>query len=483
MRVLIAASEANPYAKTGGLADVTGALLNEFRKKDYNVSLCLPLYRTIRESCRLFPTGKSFSLVMGTRTLSADVWTSGEEPTPRAYFIRCDALFDREELYGTPDGDYGDNAIRFAFFSRAVLEMCIALKLRPDVIHCNDWQTGLLPLYLKDTYREEKLLRKTAVLFTVHNLGYQGLFPAHELINTGLGWQYFTPSGIEFYGSISFMKAGLLYGDILNTVSVTHAQEILGEEHGFGLEGVLKIRQEDLYGILNGVDYAEWDPAADGLIPAGYTKENLSGKKACRKELLKRVGLRNHKSPLFGMVSRLSSQKGLDLIAASVDEIVSLGANLIFLGRGDEYYQALLADIAGRHKESVFIKVGFEEPLAHLIYAGCDFFLMPSKYEPCGLGQLIALRYGTVPVARRTGGLADTIEDFNHLAGRGTGFLFDDYTTSAFQDAVKRALCVFVNDRGLAKIRYNSMKADFSWELSARRYAELYRRAAAKAVR
>jgi len=480
MRILIAAAEATPYVKTGGLADVTGSLLKEFRKKGDNVSLVLPLYRAVKERCELYPTETSVRLKMGGPELTANIWTSEKSPSPGAYFIECDELYGRDELYGESNGDYPDNALRFAFFSRAVLETCVAMDIRPDVIHCNDWQTGLVPLYLKAMYRGEKSLKKTAVLFTIHNIGYQGLFPPSDLPFTGLGRQYFNPEGIEFYGKVSYMKAGLLYSDLLNTVSVTYAREILDEEHGFGLDGVLRKRKKDLLGVVNGVDYHEWDPAADTFIPAPYSREDMHGKRDCKVRLLEVTGLRNAKLPLFGIVSRFSSQKGLDLVAGSLDELVGLGANMAILGKGDEFYQRLLAEIAARHAGRVFLRVGFEESLAHLIYAGCDFFLMPSKYEPCGLGQLIALKYGTVPVARNTGGLADTIQDFDHLSSKGTGLLFNGYTPDALRDAMKRALCVFSNDKAREKMRSNGMKADFSWERSSRQYTELYRRAAGR---
>ena len=278
------------------------------------------------------------------------------------------------------------------------------------------------------------------------------------------------------------MKAGLLYADLLNTVSGTYAKEVLEKEYGFGLDGVLRMRKDRLSGVLNGIDYHEWDPAKDALIPATYSRDKIKGKAACKRMLLKKTGLAGEKTPLFGIVSRLSSQKGLDLVAASLQELVTLGVNIVVLGSGDASYQDLLTGLASRYRDRVSVTVGFEEPLAHLIYAGSDFFLMPSRYEPCGLGQLISLRYGTIPVARKTGGLADTVRDYDHLRAKGTGFLFYDYTPSALQDAVKRALCVFADEKKMAGMISAAMTEDFSWGKSAKKYLELYNLALIKSA-
>ncbi|MDA8433328.1 MAG: glycogen synthase GlgA [Nitrospiraceae bacterium] len=479
MRILIATSEAVPYVKTGGLGDVAGALVSEFRRLNVDASLILPLYRTIRDGAALHRCGIPLSIRMGGSSFDGELWASDESAAPRAYFVECARLFGRPELYGTSAGDYPDNALRFAFFSRAVLEACAGLDMRPDVIHCNDWQTGLLPLYLKDHYRDR--FRKTTTLFTIHNIGYQGIFPPSALSTAGIGKDYFHPEGIEFYGRVNFMKAGLLFSDLITTVSPTYAEEILRKEFGFGLEGVLGKRKDDLYGVMNGIDYQEWNPATDAEIAAGYGPGDAGGKKACRKALLKETGLGNPNAPLFGVVSRFSSQKGIDLISDAIDELVGLGLNLVVLGKGEAYYQNLLTGASRRNPGRVFARIGFEERLARRIYAGCDFFLMPSSYEPCGLGQLIALKYGTVPVARNTGGLADSIRDYDHLRGRGTGFLFDDFTPSAMKDAIKRALCLFGREKERETVVRDGMREDFSWEKPAGAYLALYEKALGKA--
>ncbi len=475
MRILVAAPEAVPYVKTGGLGDVTGALVKEFRRRNVHASLVLPLYKTIKDDLSPVPTGKTFRLPAGDGFLEAAVWVSEKSAVPHAYFIECDELYGRPELYGLPGSDYPDNALRFAFFSRAVLEACLVMDVRPDVIHCNDWQTGMLPLYLKGLYR--KRFARTATLYTIHNLGYQGIFAEQDMKYAGVGKDYFTPEGIEFYGRINFMKAGLNYSDLITTVSETYSREILEKESGFGLEGVLGRRKEDLFGVINGIDYDIWDPAKDEMIPRKYFPDDLAGKADCRRALLRETGIRNAKRPLFGVVSRFSGQKGIDLILESANDLVRLGVNVAVLGRGDEHYQDLLADMAARHRGRIFVRAGFEERLARLIYSGCDFFLMPSRYEPCGLGQLIALRYGAVPVVRKTGGLADTVRDYDHLSSRGTGFVFEDYNRAAMKDAVKRAVCVFADKRKLSGLAKDAMLEDFSWTGPAERYLGLYEKA------
>lgn len=482
MKVLIASSEAAPFVKTGGLADVTGSLLKEFRKSGRDASMIIPLYDEVRKKSNLSSTGVTIKVPLGGRVLDGEVFASGKSADPEAFFIACDELYGRPELYGTAEGDYPDNARRFIFFSRGVLETCIVMNLRPDVIHCNDWQTGMIPLYLKTIYKGHSPLERTATLYTIHNMGYAGLFSAADMKFTGLGMEYFTPERLEYYGKLNFMKAGILYADIINSVSMTYAQEILQKESGFGLDGVLRTRKKDLYGVLNGIDYTEWDPSRDGHLPHPYTPGTLPGKQECKKELMRKTGLKNVRRPLLGIVSRLASQKGPELIIESLEEFFRLGVNLAILGKGEDSYQKILSRAAEKNSGRMFVNIGFEESLAHLIYAGSDFFLMPSKYEPCGLGQLIAMKYGSIPVARRTGGLADTVKDYNHVEAEGTGFLFTDYSAAALQDAVKRALCVYTDKKKMRKLIADAMKSDFSWGASAGRYLELYDVAMAKVI-
>ncbi|MGC2063925.1 MAG: glycogen synthase GlgA [Thermodesulfovibrionales bacterium] len=477
MRIIIASPEAVPYVKTGGLADVAGALLNEFRGRGEQVSLVLPLYTGIREHFALHNTGRSFTLKMGDVSLAGAVWASDKSSVPAAYFIECEELFGRPELYGTAHGDYHDNALRFAFFSRAVFETCLIFNIRPDIIHCNDWQTGLIPLYLKDFYRERPHFRKTATVMTIHNLGYQGLFTKLDLRYTGLGWEYFTVGKLEFHDMLNYLKAGLVYADLINTVSQTYAREILTAENGFGLDGLLRSRKAVLYGITNGIDYAEFDPSRDRLIPACYSKDSLDNKTECRRVLREQAGLENKERPVIGVVGRFAAQKGLDLIAGAIEALVLMGVDLVILGKGEEYYHELLAGFAGQYPGRVSVTTGFREDYARLIYAGSDFFLMPSRYEPCGLGQLIALRYGSIPIARRTGGLADTITDYDSRTWHGTGFLFEDYSVDALLAAVRRALSVYRSPERFKCVLQDAMAGNFSWERAAGRYLMLYRKA------
>jgi len=481
MRILVASSEAVPFAKTGGLADVAGSLLKEFRRKRLKASLVMPLYGSVRSRFRLNDTGIKISVPMGNFLFEGEIFTYGRGKCPEAIFIACDQFFGRPELYGTASSEYSDNAIRFIFFSRAVLEACMALDISPDVVHCNDWQTGMIPLYLKTLYAGQRQFSRTSTLFTIHNLGYQGNYDAFNMTYTGLGWDFFVPARLEFYGRMSLLKAGLLYADTLNTVSITYAHEILTAEHGFSMDGVLSTRMDDLYGITNGIDYHEWDPANDPYLPAAYDAGNIKGKAVCRSRLARLAGFREEKAPIAAIVSRLSYQKGLDIFLESIDEMVSLGINIVLLGKGEEHYESALSAAAERHRGRVYVHIGFEEPFAHLIYAGADLFLMPSRYEPCGIGQLIAMRYGTLPVARRTGGLADTITDYDHLSGSGTGVLFNEFSSDAMTAAIKRGLCLYAEPSKMRQLARSLMLQDFSWDAASDRYIELYRRLEQKA--
>jgi starch synthase len=483
LKILIASSEAVPYIKTGGLADVAGSLTKELRKRNEEAFLVLPLYAEIKSKYKLHATGRSILIKTGNVSYKGRIFTSSKEGNPEAYFIECDELYGRSELYGTSAGDYPDNAVRFIFFSRAVIEVCLAMRIKPDVIHCNDWQTALVPLYLKTIYKDNTYFAKTSTLFTVHNLGYQGIFDASALLSVGLGREYFIPERLEFYGKLNLMKAGLLYADLLNTVSKTYAREIQQAEYGFGLDGVMRKRAGDLYGIINGIDYEEWGPETDAFIPSQYSLRDMKGKAICRKTLLKEAAFFNETLPIGASISRLSSQKGVDIVLDSLESLLALGLNVIVIGKGEDEYERRFRKAAKTYKGRIFVYIGFQEHLAHLIYAGSDFFLMPSRYEPCGLGQLIAMRYGTVPIARKTGGLADTIQDYDHMRYTGTGFLFNDYSPYAMQDAVKRALCVFSDKTNMKKLVCDVMKKDFSWSVSADNYLDLYKKACRRTMK
>lgn len=502
MNVLIASPEAVPFCKTGGLADVAGALPKVLEKLGIEVSLILPLYRKVKRE-GLKPMNLNIRVPISDRIENASIWKGKTGNSVPVYFIEKDRYYDREELYQTSEGDYTDNAERFIFFSRAILEGVKAIGLKPDVIHANDWQTAMVPVYLKTIYKDDPFFKKTASLLTIHNLGYQGLFWHLDMHLTGLGWEYFTPEGIEFYGKINLLKGGIIFSDIITTVSKTYSKEIQTVEYGFGLDGVLRKRKKDLYGIVNGIDYDEWNPETDRHIPSKYSMNDIKGKIQCKKALQREMGLREKDSPLIGMITRLTSQKGLDILSESIEDLMRLDLQLIILGEGEENYQKILLDISKRFPEKAGIKIGFDNILAKKIYAGSDFFLMPSKYEPCGLGQLISLRYGTIPIVRKTGGLADTIKEFRaksyptnnppipplekvgergfEKGGRGgisgNGFLFEKYSASALLKTVEKALSFYHNKDIWRSLIFNAMSSDFSWEASAKKYLNIYRKA------
>lgn len=470
MRIAIVTPEAIPYSKTGGLADVTGTLFKEYGKLGLEVFLFLPLYmKTYQEfKGQIQDTGVEIEINLKDIKKRCRIFLLNPKKNSKVFFISENEYFGREELYGTSSGDYPDNNYRFIFFCKAVIEALKILRINPDIIHCNDWQSALIPLYLKTIYRDS--FSDTKTILTIHNLGYQGIFPPETLEVAGLGWDLFHMDGVEFYGNVNFLKAGIISADFITTVSETYAMEILTPEFGFGLDGVLRKRQKDLYGILNGIDYEEWNPSRDKHLPFNYSKGRLSGKFKCKLELLKRCGLKGPELPIFCFIGRLSNQKGIDLLTDVIASIINLGANLVIIGKGEEFYDSLLRSEKERYTEKVFFYSGFDEPLAHLAYGGSDIFLMPSRYEPCGLGQMIAMRYGTIPVARKTGGLADTIQDNK------TGFLFYEYSTGAFMEKIEQAFECYNDKRRWNDFIKNAMSMDFSWKRSAMRYLEIYRR-------
>ncbi len=480
MKILFAASEAAPFAKTGGLADVAGSLPPAIASLGHEVRMVMPYYRQADRYASDLRHVATFSVPLGTWEERCDVLEGTMGGNVIVYFIKKDIYYDRPELYQTGRADYPDNAERFIFFSRAVLELCGALGYKPDIIHCNDWQTGLVPLYLKTVYRQNSALSKTRSVFTVHNLGYQGLFWHWDMRLTGLEWEVFKPEGIEFWGKINFLKAGLVYSDLITTVSTTYSREIQTPEHGHGLEGVLINRAGDLTGIVNGIDYRTWDPARDRAISKTYSASSLAGKALCKKALHTMIHLPGPDNPLIGMVTRLVDQKGMDILTEALPEIMSLGVRLVILGTGEEKYQRILSDAAERYQGRMRFLLRYDDALAKNVYAGCDMFLMPSRYEPCGLGQMIALRYGTVPLVRRTGGLTDTVAGYDPKTGRGTGFLFEEYSAQALVDCLRRALEVYSNRNKWKRLVQNGMKQDFSWERSAKEYVKVYRKAMRK---
>ncbi|MBI4056877.1 MAG: glycogen synthase [Elusimicrobia bacterium] len=505
MRILMASSEAVPFCKTGGLADVVGALSQVLSQKGHEIALFLPKYRSVGGGPHsLKPVGRPFWIPLGEKVEKA-VLNHTRWGNVQVYFIEAPKYFDRQELYRTGAGDYEDNAERFIFFSRAVLEGAKLVGFKPDVIHVHDWQTALIPAYLKTLYRIDAFYVQTAALLTIHNIAYQGLFSKEVLFLTGFGWADFTPEKLEFFGKVNFLKAGLVYADLLTTVSPTYALEIQSSaEFGRGMEGVLRTRSKDLVGILNGIDVEGWNPESDSLLPVRYGIDNVeAGKKACKAKLREQCGLSSIGDiPLVGIVSRLDPQKGLDLVLevfqglvpppagetgsaplgrSAGGGMVGAAVQLVVLGTGDTFLQQGFTRLSVSAPSQVYFRATFDEGFAHLIYAGSDLFLMPSRFEPCGLGQMIAMRYGTIPVVTRTGGLADTVADFSHGIKEANGFVSSKADMENLNTTLRAALSVYAQKPVWKQLVLNALGTDFSWEQSASMYVDLYQKAMQKA--
>jgi len=473
VRVVFVASEGVPFSKTGGLADVVGALPKALAKLGHKLEVVLPRYRMTKPG-KPEPKMQSLTLPLGAGFKYASVQNAGVAGKVQTFLIECPSIFDRAGLYQEDGEDYPDNAIRFAAFSLAALELIKRSATPPDIIHCHDWQTALVPIYLRNLYQDDDFFRNTSVVFTIHNVGYQGLFPAHILPQISLHAGLFTVDFLEYYGKVNLLKGGILFSDFITTVSQRYAEEIQTAEFGHGLEGVFRSRRDCLRGILNGVDYDVWNPGTDKLIPAGYGADNMSGKEVCKKALLERMGVRQPvaERPVLGIVSRFAPQKGFDLIAEIAEQLAALDVYLVALGTGDPVYEDLFRRMADTYPEKFLVTVGFDNALAHQIEAGSDMFLMPSRYEPGGLNQLYSLKYGTVPIVRATGGLDDTILAFDGQSG--TGFKFSEYTGSALLLAIEQAIATYRQPEVWRQLVYNGMRQDFSWGRAAEKYLEIY---------
>ena len=481
LRVLFAASEGVPFSKTGGLADVIGALPQALAADGMEVAVVLPRYRATKLE-KAKQLNHSLTVALGTRLHFPKILEASKNAKVRWLFVDYPPFFDRDTLYVGKDGkDFPDNPERFSLFSRAVIEIAKSF-FQPDVIHCHDWQAGLAPVLLSTAYAQDPQLSAIPTVFTIHNLGYQGLFPSDSVMRAGLGWELFTIDALEFYGQVNFLKGALIYSSAVTTVSKKYALEVQTPEYGFGLEGVLRGRAGGVQGILNGVDYSEWDPAGDKLIAAPYNSQKLDGKKICKQDLLRAFGLPDGDVgiPLIGIVSRFTRQKGADLIAEAADKLMNEKIRLVALGNGEAEYEQLFRGLAARFPDRVAVKIAYDNVLAHKIEAGADIFLMPSRYEPSGLNQMYSLRYGTVPVVRATGGLDDSIEEYNLATGEGTGFKFTNYSGAAMMTAISRALAVFADSAKWTKLMRNGMAKDFSWQRSAQEYRKLYEGLAAR---
>jgi starch synthase len=445
------------------------------------VDLVIPRYRGIDVG----RASTSLRVALGGQVDEAQISTL-EHDRLRTVFVGHNTYFDREYLYGVAERDYPDNPERFAFFCQAALDWASSTGDHYDVLHAHDWQTGLVPV-LRNRAEAAQSSPRTPTVFTIHNLAYQGVFDASWLLRLGLGWDLMRVDAMEYWGRISYLKAGVVFSDLVTTVSPTYAREIQTKELGFGFDGILRHKADALVGILNGIDYDQWDPEGDLNLPEPYNASKLGGKASAKRKLLETYGLpataKSRAQPLIGMISRLVDQKGLDLISALADELPKLGAMFVVLGTGEHRHEALWRDLAARHPTVIAARIGFDEGLAHLIEGGADVFLMPSRFEPCGLNQMYSLRYGTVPVVRATGGLNDTVVDVDPETCTGTGFRFVEYTPAALLSAIRRALAAFGNRPLWRRIQKAGMRQDFSWDASARQYVAVYERAAQRGVR
>lgn len=475
LKVLIAASEMAPFAKVGGLADVIGSLPKALKKRGVDVKVVMPRYKQIRDADYVLDFPVDIAGRIETAIVRRIEVEASDSLSFDVYFIDSYRYFFRDYIYA---GD--DDAERFAFFGKAVLEMLPKLGWKPDVIHLNDWQTGAVPFMLKNRYAQMDFYKDMASVYTVHNLQYQGVFPKDVLGLLGASASNFHPDDLEFYGGINFMKAGLLYADKLNTVSPTYSREIQTSQFGERLDGVLRKRAQDLYGILNGIDYDEFNPERDSRIVQNYSKHDIDKKTLNKQALQREFGLPVENVPVIGLVSRLVDQKGLDLIHEIVDDLTQRDMQLIVLGTGDPRYHDMFQDLGARHPHKVGVKIGFDINLAQRIYAGSDMFLMPSRFEPCGLGQIISLRYGTVPIVRSTGGLSDTIIDTDTKPDSGNGFAFSEYSGRELLATIDRALGAYKDAPRWSNLVERAMASDFSWSKSADEYVSLYRKAHSK---
>ena len=425
---------------------------------------------------KLVKTKMSFNVPLGNHSYFASIYKGGLDPKTPVYFIHQENLFARPNPYGDEMGDYPDNDRRFIFLNLAFLELLRQLRFKPDVIHVNDWHLGLVPALLKNLPKSDFLYGTRSVL-SIHNMAYQGLFPAESMSLTGLPGALFAEDGVMMYGQLALLKSGILFADAITAVSPTYAKEILTPELGFGLEKTLLKRKKDIVGILNGIDTDEWDPNTDGLIPFNYGEKNLLGKSKCRAALLRMTGLEKRGDfPLIGIVSRLIEQKGFDIMAMAADELMKLDCSFVIIGSGQKVYEDFVQNLAKNHPERVWSQVGYDNKMAHLIEAGSDMFLMPSRFEPCGLNQMYSMAYGTPPIVRGTGGLLDSVKNWSPATGKGTGFVFKGVSPESLVSAVKTAIRSFRDRKKWSKLVLNGMGEDFSWKRSAELYAKLYRK-------
>jgi starch synthase len=477
MRILLASSEVHPYSKTGGLADMVGSLAKTLARDGHRVGIVTPLYAGIRER---FPELKQLDLPLefplGPHRVCGETWSLEPIQGLTVYFVDQPAFYHRADLYQEDGVDYPDNAERFIFFSKAAVHLALHLDWQPEVLHLHDWPASPAAVLI---HHQRKLAGQgiaPGVCLTIHNLAYQGLFPAARYALTNLPQDYFTPAGVEFYGQMSCLKAGIVYADVITTVSPRYAREITTQEMGCGLDGLLRQRNSSLVGILNGVDYEEWNTINDPYVKHPYSATDLSGKVANKLELQKEFGLPVDASlPLFGNIGRLAEQKGVEIMLGALEEMLKTKMQFVAVGSGAPAFRRAYHDLARRYPAQVGMRIGFDEGLSHRIEAGCDFFLMPSRFEPCGLNQMYGLRYGTIPIVRITGGLDDTVIDVREDAENANGIKFSEYSATALAKGIRKALALFEDPVALHQFRLNAMAVDFSWDRTVAQYLQAYR--------
>ncbi len=475
LKVLIAASEVHPFAKTGGLADIAGSLPAALVQLGHEVRVIMPRYKATTAKPGIESLGVDFTAPLGKTTEKGELFQGHIHKTIPVYLIGHDRFYLRDGIYGEGGKDYKDNADRFIFFGRSILESCKALGYQPDILHLNDWQTGLTPAYLKTLYAKDTWFKDTRTLFSIHNLGYQGNFKLAQVKPSGLPPQCFKMEGAEFYGQFSFLKSGLIYSDLLNTVSPNYSREIQTKRFGFGMQGILTDRSSDLFGILNGADYSEWNPATDPHLDTPYHARDLQGKRTCKKSLANLFSLKvDEKAPVVCMVTRLSEQKGIHLVEKLMPRLLQTEAVFVLLGTGDPGHETFFTRLSKNHADRCAAVIDFDEALAHKILAGSDLMLMPSEYEPCGLTQMYALKYGTVPIVHAVGGLRDTVQEFDTRTHAGTGFRFHSFDSPSLWKAVQKGLATYRNQSHWKKLVQNGMAQNFSWSRTAGKYSQLY---------
>jgi starch synthase len=479
MKILLASSEVHPFSKTGGLADMVGALGKALAHAGHEARIVTPLYRGIREK---FPAMRrvdwKFNLPLGLKWGQGDLWSLEMEKGLTVYFVEHPGFFDRPGIYFEDNISYADNAERFIFFSKCVANLARYLPWRPDIVHVHDWQAGLVPALMLHQKRAEGWGEPPPTCLTIHNLAYQGIFPPDAFALTNLPPEFFSVDGAEFYGQLNCLKAGIIYADAITTVSPRYAREITTEALGCALDDRLRQRQKQLFGILNGVDYDEWNTTKNPFLPCTYSLPRLAGKAANKLALQKEVGLPERKDvPLFGTISRLAEQKGVDIELGALEEMLSADIQFILLGSGSPTFERGYQELAKRYPNKVAVRVGYDESLAHRIEAGCDFYIMPSHFEPCGLNQMYSLRYGTIPIVRATGGLDDSVIDFTQDVTRADGIKFQEYSARALAKAIRKALAIYSQPELFRRYRRNAIKADFSWEQTVGKYLKVYQAA------